>query len=156
MSKKMPNQFTIRFKNTVDPRIIEFANLQDNFSDTILYLIEKEIGENGIRNLQTVIPPVRSIEGFNRAGQATTYNYVPPTSQIVAQPTSNPVTPIKDHYEVPNPVNLSVAMPENKVVEPSTTGTALPNTKTTEVQAATPLIHSDEESNIEVPSEYED
>ncbi|MGL5381743.1 hypothetical protein [Clostridium sp.] len=61
MSKKHPNQCTIRFKKDVDKRIIDFASMQENFSDTVLYLIEKEIAANGMRNLQEHIPGVRNI-----------------------------------------------------------------------------------------------
>ena len=59
--KKFPSQYTIRFRKNVDPRILEFADQQDNLTDTILYLIEKEISENGIRNLQEHIPFSRNI-----------------------------------------------------------------------------------------------
>lgn len=59
--KKFPLQYTIRFRKNVDSRILEFADMQGNLSDTILYLIEKEISENGIRNLQEHIPVVRNI-----------------------------------------------------------------------------------------------
>ena len=59
--KKYPNQTTIKFKNDVDQRIIDFVNKQSNFSNTVLYFIEKEIAANGIRNLQEHIPLVRNI-----------------------------------------------------------------------------------------------
>lgn len=141
MSKKRLNQFTVRFKNNVDPRIIEFANFQDNFSDTILYLIEKEIGENGIRNLQTIIPPIRSIEGFSITGQAATYSYIPPTSKLVAQPTSNPVTPTKalDEEQLTKDIK-PIEVPQPTVFKEVTTRPS--STK--------------EEDYYEIPSEYAD
>lgn len=57
-------QFPIKFKKNEKPEILEFANMQSNFNDTIRYLIEKEIAENGIRNLQEHIPPVRDSQYF--------------------------------------------------------------------------------------------
>lgn len=51
-----------------DDRLIEFAEKQENFTDTIKYLIEKEIFENGIRDLQTIIPNKRSDEYFKNGG----------------------------------------------------------------------------------------
>lgn len=60
-AKKWENQFTIRFNNSTDPRIIEFLNMQGNKTDTIAYLIEEELKRNGMRNLQKIIPPVRDL-----------------------------------------------------------------------------------------------
>lgn len=57
-------QFPIKFKKNEKTEILEFANMQSNFNDTIRYLIEKEIAENGIRNLQEHIPPVRDNQYF--------------------------------------------------------------------------------------------
>ncbi len=48
--------------------LIEFAEKQGNFTDTIKYLIEKEIFQNGIRDLQTIIPTKRSDEYFKNGG----------------------------------------------------------------------------------------
>ena len=171
MSKKMPNQFTIRFKNSVDPRILEFANLQDNFSDTILYLIEKEIGENGIRNLQTVIPPVRSIEGFSNMGHVASCSYVPPMpTHTVAQPTSIPVTPGKDLDEVQvttvsKPVEEAIPV-TTKTVEPIAPSIYKEPEITPKINTVDDMmntIKNDAENNtditnedIEIPSEYED
>lgn len=61
MEKKTRMQFSFRIRNGADPRVIEFANIQSNFSDTVMYLIEKEIAQNGVRNLQKFIPLDRDI-----------------------------------------------------------------------------------------------
>lgn len=61
MGKKWENQITIRFKNSIDPRVIEFLNIQGNKTDTIAYLIEEELKKNGMRNLQKIIPLVRDL-----------------------------------------------------------------------------------------------
>ena len=59
-SEKDKMQFSVRLKKGVHPLVIEFTNKQTNFTDTVLYLIEKEIAENGVRNLQEHIPAVRN------------------------------------------------------------------------------------------------
>lgn len=61
MTKILRRQFSVRFKNTVDQRVLEFANCQSNFTDTILYLIENEVAKNGIRNIQEHVPVVRDL-----------------------------------------------------------------------------------------------
>lgn len=61
MNSFMAKQYTIRFGNSVDPRIIEFLDMQGNKTDTITYLIEEELRKNGMRNLQKIIPPVRDL-----------------------------------------------------------------------------------------------
>jgi hypothetical protein len=42
--------------------VLRFLECQSNFSDSIVYLIEKEIMENGIRNLGNFIPQERTKE----------------------------------------------------------------------------------------------
>ena len=62
MSKeKTKTIFSIRFKK-LNKKVLEFANLQSNFSDAVSYLIEKEIAENGLRDLSDFIPAKRSLE----------------------------------------------------------------------------------------------
>lgn len=62
---KYKRSFPIKFKVNENQIVLEFANKQKNFQDTIRYLIEKEIAENGIRNLQTIIPNERDCNYFN-------------------------------------------------------------------------------------------
>lgn len=45
-----------------DKRIVKFLDIQDNFADTFRYLIEKEIAENGVRDLSLFIPSKRNID----------------------------------------------------------------------------------------------
>lgn len=56
--------FPIRLKKNEKTEVIEFANVQENFTDTVRYLIEKEVAQNGIRNLQEIIPYVRDKNYF--------------------------------------------------------------------------------------------
>lgn len=57
-------QFSVKLKKNTDQRVLDFIAFQSNICDTILYLIQKEIAENGVRNLQMVIPPIRDIDTF--------------------------------------------------------------------------------------------
>lgn len=65
MSDSIKKAFPVKFKKDEAAEVLEFANIQSNFCDTVRYLIEKEISENGIRNIQKFIPPVRDAEYFN-------------------------------------------------------------------------------------------
>ncbi|QHW35451.1 hypothetical protein GZH47_31630 (plasmid) [Paenibacillus rhizovicinus] len=42
--------------------VLDWINLQTVYSDSIRYLIQKEIAENGLRNLQHFIPQFRTVE----------------------------------------------------------------------------------------------
>jgi len=76
--KKDPCRFSGRFKKDANKEIFEFAKMQYNFSDAITYLIEKEIHENGLRDLSQVIPPVRSSEFFNNISDNRIDNKIKP------------------------------------------------------------------------------
>lgn len=53
----------VYFKNSDMLNLVkQFLDKQNNFSDSIMYLIEKEIAFNGIRNLGNYIPQVRTKE----------------------------------------------------------------------------------------------
>lgn len=53
--------------------ILKFISIQENFNDTIRFLIEKEIYENGIRNLQEHIPSKRSLKYFSNFYKSKSY-----------------------------------------------------------------------------------
>ncbi len=52
---------TFSIKKNVEPEVLEFFAAQSNFSDSILYLVQKEIAENGVRDLQRYIPGTHTI-----------------------------------------------------------------------------------------------
>jgi hypothetical protein len=68
---KTNNRFSIRIKYG-KPDVIDFLNLQGNINDAISYLIEKEIAENGLRNLESFIPVKREKEFFKTPGNINT------------------------------------------------------------------------------------
>lgn len=63
--EKNEKRFSVRL---TDGKLIEFVDKQSNLNDTITYLIEKEVAENGVRNLQSLIPAKREISYFNKKG----------------------------------------------------------------------------------------
>lgn len=82
--KEIQSSFSIKFKENTDNRVLKFVAMQSNVTDTILYLIQKEIAQNGIRDLQTIIPRIRDIDNFfdeNSQGK-TIYHEKPETVYI--------------------------------------------------------------------------
>lgn len=61
----LKKQFSLYFKKDLT-NVLEFANMQTEFSDVMTYLIEKEIYENGLRDLSEIIPRKRSNAYFER------------------------------------------------------------------------------------------
>ncbi|WP_010278353.1 hypothetical protein [Paenibacillus senegalensis] len=62
--KKLKNpgdNISLKTKKSEDPAIMEWINSQSNLMDSIRYLIENEVRQNGVRNLQSFIPADRSI-----------------------------------------------------------------------------------------------
>ncbi|OME78633.1 hypothetical protein BK120_23120 [Paenibacillus sp. FSL A5-0031] len=54
--------YVLKMKRDEDPLIFQWLNMQGIYSDSIRYLIEKEIAENGLRNLQHYVPSKRNIQ----------------------------------------------------------------------------------------------
>ncbi|MFD2614706.1 hypothetical protein [Paenibacillus gansuensis] len=63
--------------------VMAWLNLQNTYSDSIRYLIQKEIAENGLRNLQEFIPQFRSIESLKH--QLATASAPPPAVYSVPE-----------------------------------------------------------------------
>ena len=95
MSKKkeLKRSFTFRAKDNEHEAILKWLNDQNNVTDSIRYLIEKEIMQNGIRNLQNNIPSERpfnpeksDIYGMNQI-VANPQNLIDPSilTQLLAQ-----------------------------------------------------------------------
>lgn len=60
--KILKKSYTFRPKVNEAPEIIDFLIEQTNFNDAIRYLIEKEVIDNGIRDIVKFIPSVREIK----------------------------------------------------------------------------------------------
>lgn len=73
--KKLKNpgdNISLKTKKSEEPAIMEWINSQSNLMDSIRYLIENEVRQNGVRNLQSYIPADRSLAAapLIQAGQA--------------------------------------------------------------------------------------
>lgn len=61
----MKKAYTFKPRKKEAPQILEFLKLQSNFNDAIRYLIEKDISENGVRDIVKYIPAVRDFNNLN-------------------------------------------------------------------------------------------
>jgi len=66
--KEPGGNISLKTKKNEDPAIMQWLNAQTNLMDSIRYLIENEVRQNGVRNLQAIIPAERS---FGYAASAT-------------------------------------------------------------------------------------
>lgn len=83
--------YTLRLRKDEDPRIEEFLKAQSGgYGDVLRYLIEKEIAENGVRDISALIPSRRSIDlmkgsspSKNKASEITKVFYADKNSEEV-------------------------------------------------------------------------
>ncbi|MBB6731526.1 hypothetical protein [Cohnella zeiphila] len=68
-NKSPGENISLKTKKSEDPLIMAWLNSQTNLMDSIRYLVENEIRQNGVRNLQTYIPMERA--GLQDAAQQT-------------------------------------------------------------------------------------
>ncbi|GIO12172.1 hypothetical protein J19TS2_17270 [Cohnella xylanilytica] len=66
-TKSPGDNISLKTKKNEDPLVMAWLNAQTNLMDSIRYLVENEIRQNGVRNLQTYIPMERS--GLHEASQ---------------------------------------------------------------------------------------
>jgi len=60
-TKQPGDNISLKTKKTEDPAVMSWINAQTNLMDSLRYLIEMEIRQNGIRNLQAYIPAERNL-----------------------------------------------------------------------------------------------
>jgi hypothetical protein len=71
-TKQPGENISLKTKKTEDPSVMNWINAQTNLMDSLRYLIENEIVQNGVRNLQTVIPMERNVLTINPSLQDRT------------------------------------------------------------------------------------
>jgi hypothetical protein len=76
MKEKKPKSYCFKPGVNEAADIISFIEKQSNFNDAIRYFIEKEIAENGIRDLSNYIPAKRNIESLKTVINADAFNNV--------------------------------------------------------------------------------
>jgi hypothetical protein len=85
--KKAGENISLKTKKNEDPAIMEWINGQSNLMDSIRYLIENEIHQNGIRNLQQFIPAQRS---FNLSASGSPSGARPVSAAQIAAAAETP------------------------------------------------------------------
>lgn len=83
---------TVSFSKKTEQEVLDFVNAQANFSDTVLFLIQKEICTNGISNLQQYIPSTRTIADVQRLINQGNSNPLPNTSDVEYTPSADVAT----------------------------------------------------------------
>lgn len=165
MARKIIDQYSFRFKKNVDPRVKLFPLLQDNLNDTITYLIEKEIAENGLRNLQMFIPGRRNLLGPIEKDLAN-------LSQEELELYKNIIgvnAPIGEVEEINKPKNNivkhEIAQEENEPIKPvehlyKNDKKEVQKEEKVEIIEKPPVVTTEEvvskEKELEIPKEYYD
>ncbi|UVI30090.1 hypothetical protein [Paenibacillus spongiae] len=73
-TKEPGGNISLKTKKNEDPAIMQWLNAQSNLMDSIRYLIENEIRQNGVRNLQAFVPAERA---FGASSQPLSNTGVP-------------------------------------------------------------------------------
>jgi hypothetical protein len=110
MSKRITKSFATN-KNTSDD-VKRWIELQDNFNDAVIYLIEKEIYSNGIRDLSSLIPKKRSDEYFSKMLQ--------PISNVVKESYVPNVQPIPQRIEESEDITSNKSIQLERIEETTT------------------------------------
>jgi len=88
----------MKLKEDEEQLVIDWINTQSIYADSMRYLIQKEIAENGVRNLQLFIPRIRDIETIRQQIVAETASPLSPNSREIEhkEPISLPILNIED------------------------------------------------------------
>lgn len=85
----------LKLKEDEEQLVLDWINAQSVYADSMRYLIQKEIAENGIRNLQLYIPRIRDIE---------TIKTLLPSDNVRPTTMSVPTSAVISHQEKPTEV----------------------------------------------------
>ncbi|OIJ11829.1 hypothetical protein BKP37_15445 [Anaerobacillus alkalilacustris] len=114
--KKAGDNISLKTKKTEAVEVLDWINCQLNLMDSIRYLIENEIKENGIRNLQNFIPANRDISGATlSAMKAETANGIVNQHEIAST--------IEEQTDVQPPMTIKqteITQTHEKDMSPST------------------------------------
>lgn len=129
MLKKTPvvrgKPVVMRTRDDEEQLVLDWLNLQSKYSDSIRFLIQKEIAENGLRNLQGFIPQSRSIESLRN--QLSTMPVVLPTVHNAPEQLESPLVSLSvaEQMEKMNPVSDTLLVNEMATSRDSSISTAL-------------------------------
>lgn len=113
----------------------QFLDNQKNFSNSIMYLIEKEVAKNGVRNLGEYIPQVRSKEYWDRFFKSVPHTF-PDSETSTDKPVFNTVLP----DPLPSKSGHSIKQEE----------------KETQMEIATSIETDSESESVDIPSCYDE
>jgi hypothetical protein len=88
-TKQPGDNISLKTKKTEDPAVMSWINAQTNLMDSLRYLIELEIRQNGIRNLQAYIPAERNLLSSQPSPPETER----PVRRLAPNPVSEPEAP---------------------------------------------------------------
>lgn len=101
--------YVMKLRDDEEELFLKWLNMQSMYSDSLRYLVQKEIAENGLRNLQLIIPQYRTIETLKSQLPAIGHNVeltpvmmntvslnIPPSAQLPERD-SNTVNTLEHH-----------------------------------------------------------
>lgn len=109
---------SISFPSEPEKEIMDFINLQSNLSDTVYYLLQKEIAENGIRNLQQWIPQERTVDSVRTFIAQNNPSSASPSAEPVDIPMAKVNSTVPDAEPIPVDPAPAAAVLEHPGNEP--------------------------------------
>jgi len=141
--KEPGGNISLKTKKNEDPAIMQWLNAQTNLMDSIRYLIENEVRQNGIRNLQAIIPAERAFGATAVENVSATYTNAAMVAAVI------------DNRELAAGVETGIAgvdisaSPESPAVQPTA---ASPATQVVEPVAEAVQVQAEVEAEA-VPNE---
>jgi hypothetical protein len=141
----------MKLRDDEEELFLNWLNMQSMYSDSLRYLVQKEIAEHGLRNLQLIIPQFRTIDTLKSQLPMATNNEeltpalmntvplsIPPSAQLPGRD-SNSVNTLEHHDSQNNHSQIGTSNhigttddnKEDKIVQ-----TELANSKETNIESS--------------------
>jgi hypothetical protein len=91
-----------KLRNDEDPLILEWFDKQGQYSDSLRFLIQREIAENGIRDLQSYIPATRSVQSIRDQLQSSHIDQRSYIKSDLTESTKSYIPPVLNSVSVGN------------------------------------------------------
>lgn len=106
-TKQPGENISLKTKKSEDPLVMQWLNAQTNLMDSLRYLMEKEIVQNGVRNLQAYVPAERSVlqgsstwsQEMNRQPFPTANEQTAASLELEEKVSFEPVVPVSEPAE---------------------------------------------------------
>ncbi|WP_141503565.1 hypothetical protein [Paenibacillus luteus] len=100
---KLPgDNISLKTKKNEDPLVMQWLNSQTNLMDSLRYLVESEIAQNGVRNLQAFVPMERNLLQGNSGLPRTEGDFSPNTAALAQMAAASEAS--REAVPVPEPV----------------------------------------------------